>query len=313
MVRRQIAVVVMGLALIFGFSMDSRAEVVDRIVALVNDDIITLRQLNEVVQPYREKVMASQQSDGQKEKIIEQIKADMLNKLVDASLTKQAAVTYGIRVDDQEVDMAIENFKKAHNLDDAGLTAGLAQEGLSMEIYRERMKDQILQSRLVTRAVRSKIVVTDEEVKDYYDSHRDQFAGTRKYRLRNILTSTEAKMREVVERLLKKEDFSGLAKTYSIGSNASQGGDLGVFDIDSVSQDIKDAIEGLGKGEFTKVLNTGSAYQILYVDDIVTEGNLTVEEAGDKIREVLYRTQGEKLFNDWIKKLKQNAHIKIML
>ena len=313
MVKRCNAVVIWGIALVLGLSLNARAEVVDRIVALVNDEIITLRELNDAAQPYVEKVMASQKTDEQKKKITDQIRSEILSKLIDGSLTKQAAVTYGIVVDDTDVDMAIDNFKKAHNLDDEGLEKGLASEGLTLETYRARMKDQILQSRLLTRAVRSKIIVTDEDVKAYYEAHAEQFAGTRKYHLRNILTLTEDKIKEVVAKLKQNEDFSALAKTYSVGSNASEGGDLGIFDIDSVSHEIKDAIAGLGKGEYTGIVKTGTAYQILYVDDIVTEGNLSLEAAGDKIREILYRTQGEKQFKDWIKKLKQNAHIKLML
>lgn len=313
MVKTRNAVFIWGFALILGFGTHVRADVVDRIVALVNDDIITLRQLNEAAQPYEDKIMASQQTDAQKKAILDQVRTDILNKLVDASLTKQAAVKYGIMVGDEDVDMAIDNFKKARNLSDEDLLKGLAAEGLDMETYRSRMKDQILQSRLLTRAVRSKIIVTDEEVRSYYEANLDQFSGTRKYHLRNILTANEAEIKEVISGLEQGQDFATLAQTYSKGSNASEGGDLGIFDIDSVNTEIREAIDGLGKGEYTEILKTGSVFQIIYVDEIVMEGNLTLEEAGDKIREVLYRSQGEKQFKEWIEKLKQDAHIELML
>lgn len=313
MVKRRNAFFVWSLALVLGISLNARAEVVDRIVALVNDDIITLRQLNEATEPYREKILASAQSDEQKQALVSQLESNMLDQLIDASLTKQEAVKYGIEVSETDIDNAIDNFKRSNNLDETTLKRGLAAEGLTMADYRERMKDQILQSMLINRAVRSKIIVTDEDIEAYYQANIENFSGLRKYRLKNILTRTEPKMKEVVSRLSRGEDFSALAQEYSIGSNAGDGGDLGLFDIDSFSQEIKDALKGLGKGEHTGILQTGSAYQIIYVDDIVMEGNQTLEEARDKIREILFRSQGEKQFQEWIEKLKKNAHIKRML
>jgi len=282
-------------------------------VALVNNDIITLRQLNKATQPYREKIAASQQSEEKKAQLLAQLDKDMLSQLVEQSLTKQAAQKHGIQVDQAEVDQAIENVKKKNNLDDASLEAGLAAEGLTMAGYRAKLKDQITQSMLINRAVRSKVIITDQDIKAYYKANEKRFLGLKKYRLRNILTRTRDQMNEVVARLDKGEDFSAVAKAFSMGSNASQGGDLGLFDIDSFSKEIKDAVTGLEKGQRTQVLQTGSAYQIIYVEDIVMEGSQTLDEAKDKIREILFRQQGEKQFKEWMKTLKKNAHIKVML
>lgn len=313
MLKRRNTVFILGILLILGVSVNAGAEVVDRIVALVNNDIITLRDLNEATQPYREKIVASQQTDEQKRQLMEKLNQDMLDQLVDTALTKQAAVKYGIHVNESDVDNAIGNFKKQNNLDDAALDRALAAEGLTLEDYRARMRDQILQSMLINRAVRSKIIVTDDDIQAYYDANKAHFSGLKKYHLKNILTRTEDQMKEVVARLDKNGDFSALAKEFSIGSNASEGGDLGLFDIDSFSKDIKDALKGLGKGQRTQVLQTGAAYQIIYVDDIVLEGNQSLDQARDKIRETLYRQQGEKQFKEWMEKLKSDAHIKIML
>ena len=313
MLNRRNTVFILAALLVLGVSFNVHADIVDRIVALVNNDIITLRELNKATQPYREKIMASQQTDEQKTQLIEKLNKDMLDQLVDTTLTKQAAQQYGINVGKADVDNAIENVKKNNNLDDATLEAGLAAEGLSLEEYRGKIKDQITQSMLINRAVRSKIIVTDDDIKTYYEANQEKFSGLRKYRLRNILTRTEDKMKEVVARLDKNEDFSVLAKEYSIGSNAAEGGDLGLFDIDSFSQDIKDALSGLGKGQRTQMLQTGAAYQIIYVEDIVMEGSKTLDEATNDIKEILFRQQGEKQFKEWMEKLKKNAHIKVML
>ena len=288
-------------------------EIIDRIVAVVNNEIVTLSQLNKATLVYRANIEASQNSQTRKQELISQLETDMLNQLVENSLTVQEAVKYGIEVQDEDVDRAIENFKKSNNLDQDGLERGLAAEGMTLEEYRARMKDQILQSMLVNRAVRSKIVITDDEIKAYYDTHKDVFTGTRKYHLKNIIAQNEEDIKTVQEGLKHKASFAELAKKYSIGSNASQGGELGLFDIASFSEQIRTAVEGLGKGEYTQVMNTGGAFQIIFVEDIVMEGGLTLEQATTKIQDILFRERGEKQFKEWMQSLKKNAHIKLML
>jgi len=313
MVNRRIGIFIWALVLFFGTSIHIRAEVVDRIVAVVNNDIITLSELNKAIEPYKAKLEAAQTTAEQKKQLLSKLQSDILKQLVDASLTKQEAAKFKIEVTEKEVDNAINNFKKANNLTDITLERGLAAEGLTMDDYRKRMKDQILQSLLVNQAVRSKIIVTDADIKAYYEENQDKFYGIRKYQLRNILTSTKGDMDRVVSRLEQGVDFQDLAKEYSIGSNASEGGDLGIFDIQSFSSEIKTALENIDKGEYTSVINTGGAFQIIYVEDVIKEGNQSLEEAEPKIREILFRSLGEKQFTDWLEKLKKNAHIKLML
>ncbi|MEH0022068.1 MAG: SurA N-terminal domain-containing protein [Desulfobacter sp.] len=291
----------------------AQAEVVDRIVAVVNNEIITLSELNKATEVYKKNIRASQNSEARKKELIAQLETDMLQKLVDNSLSIQEAGKYGIKVTDKDVDTAIDNFKKTNNLDDDGLRRGLAAEGMTIEDYRERIKEQILQSMLINRAVRSKVIVTDTDIQAYYEANKAEFSGDKKYRLKNILTPTEEEIKKVTEKLMENSDFAALAREYSIGSNASQGGDLGVFDISSFSEQIREALKDLGKGEFTKVMQTGGAYQIIYVDDIIMEGKQTVAEAREKIQDILYRKQAKVQFEAWIESLKKSAHIKLML
>lgn len=289
------------------------AEVVDRIVAIVNNDIITLSELNKAAQPYRQNVEASQNSNARKKELLRQMETDMLNQLVETSLANQEAEKFGIKVTDEDVDRAVENFKQENRLDDEGLERGLAASGMTLADYRKRLKTQIQQSMLVNRAVRSKIIITDEDVQEYYTAHKDQFTGIRKYRLRNILTRTSEDMDLVKAKLKQNVPFQELAEEYSIGSNASEGGALGLFDITSFSEEIRNALEGLEKGGFTPVLQTGGAFQIIYVDDIVLEGSQTVDQAKKQIQDILFREQGQQQYELWIESLKKNAHIKLML
>ena len=309
---------IVSTAVIFGFfwaaNCMAQEEVVDRIVAIVNDDIVTLVQLDTAAAPYRKNIETSQESSARKKELMTQMYTQVLNQLVENSLVVQEAKRMGIAVDDADVDRAVENFKKEHNLDQEQLKLGLAAQGMTLEQYRERIREQITQSMIVSRAVRAKIVVTDEEVNAYYKSHYQEFKAKKKYHLKNIIVKDSTALATVRKKLENNVDFSQVAKDLSIGSNASSGGELGTFDISSFSSEIKEALEGVAKGQYTKPVDMGDAFQILYVADVISMGQGPVQEEVEKqIQDILYREHGEAQFKKWMETLKSSAHIKLML
>lgn len=290
------------------------AEVIDRIVAVVNNDIITLAQLNKAVKPYRANIESSQGSTEQKKQLMEKLETDMLQQLITRSLTIQQAGKYQINVTDEDVDRSIEDFKKQNNLDQPSLEKGLEAQGMSYKAYRKQVKSELIQSMLINRAVRSKVIITDGDIQAYYDAHKDSFSsGSRKYHLRNILVETQEEILQIQAKLENKASFPVLAKKHSIASNAQDGGDLGVFDINNFSDQIKNSLAELEKGDHSPILSAGNGYQIIYVEDIILEGGGDMASVREKIQDILYREQAEKRFKEWIESLKESAHIKIML
>ncbi|PIE62927.1 MAG: parvulin peptidyl-prolyl isomerase [Desulfobacter postgatei] len=289
-------------------------EVVDRIVAIVNDDIVTLSQLDMAAAPYRKNIETSQESSARKKELMAQMYAQLLNQLVEGRLVVQEARRMGITVENTDVDNALENFKKEHNLDQERLKFVLAEQGITLGQYRERIREQILESMTVSRAVRSKIVVTDEEITAYYDTHYQEFKGKKTYHLKNIIVKDATDLSTVQAKLANKVAFEQVAKDYSIGSNASSGGELGEFDISSFSEEIKAALHGVGKGQYTKPVDMGTSFQILYVADIISQAQGSVQkEVEKKIQDILYREHGQAQFKKWMENLKNSAHIEIML
>jgi peptidyl-prolyl cis-trans isomerase SurA len=301
------------LTLVIGICAIASAEVVDRIVAIVNNEIITLSDLNKATLPYRHSIDASQNSSEKKQELIQTLERDVLQQLIDRSLSSQEAVKYNIEVSKENVDAAIQNFMTANKMDPEELEAALAADGLTLEDYQSKMKKEILQSKLISRAVRSQVIITDADIKTYYDAHVDAFTGVKKYHLRNILMGAEADLAAIEPKIGNLGSFEQLAKEHSIASNAADGGDLGVFDINNFSEEIKLSLQALGKGDHTPVLYVGQGYQILFVEDILMEGNKTLDQARDQIQNILYKDQAEKRFKEWIESLKTHAHIKNML
>jgi len=313
MIRKTRQIILLMTFIFFGVYSNVSAEIVDRIVAVVNNEIITLIQLNKATQPYKSKIEAAQISIEKQKIQIENLEKNMLAQLIDRSLTSQEAVKYNVEVTDKNIDQAINNFMKMKKLNQDELEKGLAAEGILYTDYRLKMKEEILQSMLINRAVRSKVIITESDIKTYYDAHKEEFSGIKKYHLKNILLDNEADSKAIEKKLGENISFAQLAKEYSIGTNAEEGGDLGVFDINSFSENIKNGLIPLGKGDHSAVLEIGQGYQILYVEDILLEGNKTLDQASPQIQNVLYKQQAEKRFKDWIESLKKNAFIKTML
>lgn len=301
------------LLMIPGFFNQVSAKVIDKIVAIVNSDIITLVELNNESAPYLSRIEQGDYTQEQKSEMIRQVHEKVLNLLIDQSLTQQEANRYNISVSEIDIDAAIENFIAAKSIHLENLDRMLAQEGLTMETWRESFKKQILQSKLINHAVRSKVVITESEIEAYYNDHLDDFAGIRKYHLRNILSTDKNQIEEIYKKLEQNIKFTTLAKKYSMAPNASDGGDLGVFDITSFSEEIKSKISDLKKGKFTGIISTAQGFQIFFVQDIISEGDKTLEQAHDEIYDRLYMEQVEIKFKTWLKSLKEKAHIEIKL
>ncbi len=295
------------------FSCSVSAEVIDKIVAIVDSDIITLVELNKATSVYRNKIEAEAHSDDQKQKMIQEINAKILNALIDNSLTQQEAKKYRISVADNAVDNAVENMMQSRSMSLEELEKALDHDGLTLTEYRKNIKKQILRTKLINHAVKSKVVVLESDIELYYKNNKENYSGHKKYYLRNILMNKEDKIQEISSQLNDKKDFRALAKQYSIAPNAKDGGDLGLFDIQNFPDNIKTEIAKLKKGQFTDIITTPQGFQIFYIEDIVLKGGKTYEQARDEINKILYNAQAEKKFKTWLESLKQNAHIKIML
>jgi len=298
------------------------AELVDRIVAVVNDDIILLSELDQTLAPVRMQLETSGYPDVEKKIILENQKQKALKGLIDQKLTDQQIKRYGISVSDELVDNSIERIKAVNNMTDADLQRVLKMEGLTYDAYRQQIKTQMLQSRLVNIEVKSKIVVTDQDIKAYYEANHAQYAGQTKYHLRQILMRVDSplenerervyeQMAQIEKRLQKGASFAELAKVHSQAPTAADGGDLGYFEGRLLAAPIRDALKDLKPGQFTSIVETEQGYQIFLVEEISSTGR-SLEEAAQEIGDKLLAEAREKKFQAWLEELRQRAHIQIL-
>jgi peptidyl-prolyl cis-trans isomerase SurA len=299
-------------------------EVVDRIVAVVNNDIITYLELQKELQPYEKKIMASNYSTENEEKMRYKIRNEILNRMIEDKLTEQEAKRQNISLSEQEIDGSIEQIKAANMWTDEILREMLKREGMTIEAYRESVKERGIRARLVNSAVKSKIVVTKEDIRAYYESHVDRYEGELKYHLRNIIMmfpkgAGEAVKKVVFEKINKVYDklkagasFESLAEMYSESPLAEKGGDLGLISFEDISPRLQQAVKDLAVGQYTPVTETDLGYQILYLEDIARVGGKTFEEARPEIERQLYNDLVDEKFKTWLEDLRKNSHIKII-
>ena len=300
------------------------AELVDRIVVVVNDKIIALSELNDLLKPYQNKIDAMGQNSAKEGQVLYTLREKMLNQLINDKLTDEEVARYEMKVTEEEIDNAIERIKSANYHTDEDFREILASEGLTVEEYRNDLKGQILRSRVVDYEVRSKVVITKEDILLYYEANLEKYTGKKRYHLRNILMRPSSfadeetiqellgKMEDILVQLKNGEFFSDLARLYSQSQFAEEGGDLGFFNFDDLSSKIKDALKGLKAGESTAVLNTEQGFQIFYIEAIENAPGKSLEEVSEEIEKTLYTEKVNKRFKVWIEGMRAKSHIKII-
>jgi peptidyl-prolyl cis-trans isomerase SurA len=301
-----------------------QAEVVDSIVAIINEDIILRSELNQRMAPMVEVLKQKNYTSEQKESILEKQRKRMLEQMIYTKLADQQARRYNIEISEQEVTATIEQIKTVNKMTDESMRRMLELDGMTYEDYRAKVREKLLRTRLVNLEVKSKIVITDEDVKAYYDAHIQRYMGKTKFRLRHILLkvpemASEEEQAEVLQRanelhkrLKAGEAFAELAKTFSDAASAGQGGVLGMFELNLLTRPIQAAIQDLRAGQFSKVVETEQGYQIFLVDEIVNSGGTTLDEARPEIQEKLYAEDVDVKYRNWLKALRESAHVKIL-
>lgn len=299
--------------------------VVDRIVAIVNNDIILLSEVKKALTPYAMNIKERGLPEKTEEMMLARAQEDVFDNLINEKLTIQKAAELGIVTADDEVDAALAQMRESMLYADEAFASFLAETGYTMDEYREQIRNQILKSKLLRQEIKSKTVVTTEEVEAYYRTRQDEFAsGGTQYHLKHIIMQTprstdpegkeavRKKMEDIHQQIKAGASFESMAEQYSQSSFASAGGDIGRFAEDDLAAELKETIIRTAEGEITPVIETGLGYQIFYIQAVIkNEGGLD-DEVSDKIREKLYNEKMDEKFNVWIKQLRDSAHIQII-
>ena len=297
-------------------------EICNRVVAIVNDEVVTLYELDTMIQLLTG--TPSKQLKNKSEEIYIKTRQKVLDDLVDQKIVLEKIKELKIEVTAKEVDQAIERVKADNQFTQEDLIAELKEQGNNYESYRKSIKEELERIQLINYEVKSKIILREEEIEEYYNTHRDEFTRQGKVRLAVIFLKQEdpadknearalyQKAQEILSMIKDGKNFANLARKLSNGPGASEGGDLGVFKMAELNPEMAEIIKDLSAGEVSKPIIRPSGIKIIKVEEKDGGGEKSLEQVRNAIQTILYRKELDKKYSAWIKELRKKAYIKII-
>jgi peptidyl-prolyl cis-trans isomerase SurA len=314
--------VMIGLAIcLIGWSAWAEAKIIERIIARVNDEVITLSEYNTELATLRLQIEKEIPPGKEREAEFEKRKAAALDNLIQAKLLWHNANRLGFCSNvDVEVSAYIERLKKEYGLNAEQFEEQIKKEGLTVQAFRENIGRNICTQRLISQFVTQKIAIQTEEIENFYKTNLAQFKKPAEIEVSEIVFLTEgkdakevvARVEDLLKRLAAGEDFAESAKKYSDGPTKNEGGRIGTFKPGMMAPEVEKVAFALKEGEYSKEpIKTKYGFQILKVDKKRPETIIPLEDVRNRIQEVLYYQKLQPDLDKYVKKLKEESYIYI--
>jgi peptidyl-prolyl cis-trans isomerase SurA len=305
-------------------------QLVDKIIAVVNNDVITLSDINKIVGP-----MFASYSQQKGQALSDAERAELVKKAIDQQVEKklieQKAKELDVKVSDKDISRSVEDVLKRNNLTLEQLKEILKKDGSSFDEYQKMLRSEIIMSKVVAREVRSKVTVTEKDIQEYYgksaSSTNNSSAAGERVRIQQIffpitdkITPKQAEkmtrqLEEIRSKIVAGEDFSQMAIKYSQDASAKEGGDMGYFSRGELQPLIENAAFNMQAGEVSSVIRTPAGIHVIKVIEKQGSGEepRAVTKNREEIEENLYRQQVDQMYQKWMDDIKSKAYIKVYL
>ncbi|MFH0763234.1 MAG: peptidyl-prolyl cis-trans isomerase [Candidatus Omnitrophota bacterium] len=279
----------------------------DKIIAIVNNEIITQKDLGDFVNFTRMQYAKDYDYKGEElTKKIEELKPELLNKLIEDALILQEARKNNLNIDDSRVRGRIEEIKREYG-SDARFQSALKAQGLVQADVESRLRNQLLTYNIIQLKVKSKVIVRPEEVTDFYNRNADEFSSPEERQLLAI-TLTDAGLAKTFAYHFKAgQKLEDLAARYPI--NVSK---LNATREENLKKEIEKVVFSLGIGEISDPLDIDGKFYIFKLEHMIPARKLSLKEAQDKINAYLFEIKMQEAFDKWLKEIKEQSYIKIM-
>jgi peptidyl-prolyl cis-trans isomerase SurA len=299
------------------------ARVVEKIAALVGDDIILQSEVEERSAPLMAEVSAIPNA-SEREARANAVRREVLDRLIDDQLLAQQATELKLTVSNDEIDRAIGQIKREYGLTDAQLKDELLKQGTSMAAYRASTKKEILKYRVLNIAVGSKINVGDSDVQSYYDRHMKSsnvqlrashiFIGIPDDADNATLADREKLAKSLLARAQAGEDFAKLAREYSQDAGTrAEGGDLGFIGRDIVPKPIEELLFSMKVGDVRGPVRAGRGFHVLKLVDKRIKDAKPFTEVEEDIRARLRQREMERQTKIYLSELRKKVLVDIRL
>ncbi|MBI4461748.1 MAG: peptidylprolyl isomerase [Acidobacteria bacterium] len=293
-------------------------QVIEEIVARVNDEIITRSELERQRLELRRELQ--QQVSGQAfEEAYHDRELHLLRDMIDQLLLVQRGREMGLsvetdvikRLDGIRAEMGLKSLEE--------LERAVEAQGLSFEDFKSRIRSNILTNQVIQRMVTGRVFINRDEVEGYYETHKEEMQRPETYRLREILVGTErrtdeearARVLEVLDKIRRGEKFEELAPQYSDAPTAAGGGELGEFELGQLAPDFQEAVSQLRVDAVSDALLTRHGYLLLQLAEHTPAGVPPLEKVENEIRERLYMQKVQPTLRELLGELRENAYVEV--
>ncbi len=300
-----------------------RGAVVDRVVAVVNQEIITLSEVEKWIDPLKGEIPARDRLE--KRERVEALCREVLDKLIEEKLIDQEVKKSGIKVSSKEVEAVLDEVKQRNRATQEQLERALSAEGMTLESYKKGIEKSLQRRRLISLEVKVETKPGEKELREFYRKNTDRYRINETFRPAHILfiIPKEAKPEEIreirkkAESVLKKiragEDFGEMALLYSQDTSSKSRGELGYFKKGELLPAFEREALRLHIGEVSGLVRTDFGFHIIKLLDRKGTEPLPFEEVKTKVQSDFYEVELEKALKQYIGTLKEKAIIEIKL
>jgi peptidyl-prolyl cis-trans isomerase SurA len=298
-------------------------QIVDGIAAVVNDDIVTISEVREIMALELENLRQRYSGRALQGPAKELYHRTLMN-LVSLRLQLERARKLNLQVNDEDVAYHIDALKKQNQISNEQLEQMLQSRGLTVEVYREQVREGLLVSKVVNAEVRSRLIILDTELQEVYQQRQERYKVAGELTVSHILflVSPQAseqeveqarqKALEVLQKLRAGGDFATLARQYSDGPSADQSGLLGTFRAGELLPGFEEAAAKLKPGEISDIVRTRIGFHIIRVESRKDGGHQPFEAVREEIKSELLQTKTEQKYQEWLESLRQSAYVKVL-
>jgi peptidyl-prolyl cis-trans isomerase SurA len=297
-------------------------KVVEEIVARVNNEIITYSEYQKSEAELHEEVQNDCQGCTQERMnaMYEDRQKNLLRDQIDQSLLEQRAKDLGISVEN-DVIKRLDQVRQQNNFPTMeALQAAVEGQGMSWEDYKANFRNQLLTQEVIRREVGSRVDIGRDDVKKYYEDHKQDFVRPEQVMLADIFLSTENKTSEQIDAIHKKaddllarlkrgDDFEELAKRNSEGPTAKDGGELGAFERGQLSKQLEDTVFALNRNQLTGVIQTKTGFEIIKVLEHYEAGQQPLEKVENEIENRIYAERMQPILRNYLGELREESYV----
>lgn len=308
--RRWRTIAWLALALIAGRpSLSSAVE--DAIIAVVNDELITLKDLKDYVRSTYVSLVAEGMDDAQLQVVMDDMEVNGIDKLIEDKLILSKANAVGLEVREGLVDERVETIKRKYGSEQQ-LVDALVRNGSTLTDLRNKIRDQLKIKYVIDHEVKSKIYVNPQEVTDFYEKNKDRFNSQDRVNLESVFIpygsdkdAAQAKAKEALKRIESGEDFRDIVREYS------QAPSVGTVERGQLLPGVEKIVFRLKVDEVSPPVEVDSG---IYIFKLTGRSPATVsglEDVKETIYDLLFKEKFKNRFMRWTEKLKNEAYIEI--